>query len=337
MNLTIFDIAKEAGVSTTTISRVLAGSTKVKNSTREKVLRVIEKHHYEPSEVARNLTTRKTNTIGLIIDEISNPFFVDIASAVEEILQTRNFMLMLSSSQWKEEREFSIVRNMIRQRVEGLLIAPINPDSPTIDFLDKRNIPFVLLNSYSTKFSADCVTTDNIVGGYLAGSHLVKQDIEQLLLITGYTHQSIDDRVEGFFTAVQEAEDRSLPVSRYENINTYKDGYSLATILMVRNSISTKKSGIFVTNDNVAMGLLDGLLEQRIQVPETVQLIGYDNIDFAARYKIPLTTVSQSRNEMGKIAALELLAKIENHEKVQRILKLPPKLIVRQSTRGENP
>ena len=213
MSVTIFDIAKEAGVSTTTISRVLAGSPKVKDATREKVMRVIEKYHFEPSEVARNLTTKKTNTIGLIIDEISNPFFVNIASVVEELLQYRNFMLMLSSSQWKEDREFSIVRNMIRQRVEGLLIAPIKPDSQTTEFLDKKKIPFVLLNSYSNNLSVDCVTTDNVAGGYLAGKHLVNQDINQLLLITGYNHQSIDDRVEGFYAVVKESKKKNLETS----------------------------------------------------------------------------------------------------------------------------
>lgn len=337
--MNIKDIANLAGVSKTTVSRVLSKSPYVKESTRGKVLKIIKDHGYEPSHLARNLSRKKTFSVGVIIEEIANPYFIGIASEIEKILYEKKYTMVISSSQWNLDKELRIAKNMLSTSVDGFIIAPIACDSETVSLLQRSKRPLVLMNTYTEEDAIHCVATDDILGGYLAAKHIfsnLRDDDEKIIVISGYKHQNLSERLEGFYKYMEEHGFSKDRATLYENINTYEDGRDLVPTLVTRNSLDTGYSSLFVTNDYVAMGVQEGLLKIKLSIPDQVQQVGYDNIEFSGRCRVPLTTIEQSQKDIGRIATLELLELIDNPEKEVKKFRLPPRLVVRDSspTRG---
>lgn len=333
MNIT--DIARLAGVSKTTVSRVLSKSPYVKDSTREKVRLVIREHNYEPSYFARNLSRKRTFSVGVIIEEIANPYFIGIASEIEKILYEKKYTMVISSSQWNTEKELKIAKNMLNNSVDGFIIAPISPDSEAVALLKKSKCPLVLMNTYTEDEGVTCVATDDHLGGRLAAEHIfsnLRSADEQVIVISGYKHQNLTERLEGFYSYMDETGLDRRRITLYESINTYEDGRDLIPTLVTRNGLASGYSCLFVTNDYVAMGVQEGLLNIPLDVPDQVQQVGYDNIEFAGRCRVPLTTIEQSRRDIGRISTLELLELIDNPDKDADKFRLPPRLVVRASS-----
>ncbi len=325
--MNINDIAAIAGVSKATVSRVLADSPNVRDSTRERIQKIIRDNNFEPNFLARSLSRRKTFSVGVIVEEMANPFFGSILSMIENVLNDKHYTMSLSSSNWVKEKEFAAVRNMIRNSVDGMIVSPIALKSETISILGKSSIPVLLLNNYTDNPAFSCVTSDNLQGGSLAADHLLSlpsSERQQIIAVTGFKHQTLEERMDGFT--------RRIKPEVYEEINTYEDGLNLVPTLLTRNSINEIKTCLFITNDNVAMGVQEGLLRHQVNIPGDVRMIGYDNIDFSGRCRVPLTTIEQSPGEMGRIAAMEILDMIENPEKELRKFRLPTRLIIRESS-----
>jgi DNA-binding LacI/PurR family transcriptional regulator len=334
--LTMSDIARMAGVSIATVSRVLSGHNSVKEATRIKVLTLVKEHQYEPSYVARNLTTRRTQTIGVIVDDISNPFFMELAKGVESVLQKNGYTMLLTSSSWNSETEVDLVRTFLRNRVDGVLITPVHAESESTMLLQRSGVPFVIMNCRSEDHTVSYVSTDNTAGGRLAAEYMLRTDIERFLCLSGIPHQSTYKRANGFVNTIQAA-GRGADLSVYDEVRIFEDGYKLVPRLIARERIDTVRTGIFTSNDFVAMGIVDGLIAHHIPVPEQVSVIGYDDIAFAERYRIPLTTVIQAKQSMGELAADELLERIANASHPPARLLLKPRLVVRDSCRPTAP
>ncbi len=325
--MNINDIAAIAGVSKATVSRVLADSPNVRDSTRERIQKIISDHNYEPNFLARSLSRRKTFSVGVIVEEMSNPFFGSILSMIENVLNDKHYTMSLSSSNWLKEKELSAVKNMIRNSVDGLIVTPIALESETISILRKSPTPVLLLNNYSEDPAFSCVTSDNYQGGSLAAEHVLSLPLSertQVIAVTGFKHQTLTERMDGFCTVMNP--------EIYEEINTYEDGLNLVPTLISRNKINSVKTCLFITNDNVAMGVQEGLLRHQLRIPGDVRMIGYDNIDFSARCRVPLTTIEQSPGEMGRIAGVEILDMIDNPGREMRKYRLPTRLIIRDSS-----
>ncbi len=333
--MNINDIAALAGVSKATVSRVLADSPNVRDSTRERIKKIISDHDFEPNYLARSLSRQKTFTVGVIVVEMANPFFGSILSMIENVLNDKHYTMSISSSNWVKEKELAAVKNMLRNSVDGLIVSPIALDSETIRILRKSSLPVLLLNSYSEDPVFSCVTSDNIQGGALAAEHILSLPLSeraQVIAVSGYKHQTLSERMDGFHNAMNQADSGAEKIEVYEEINTYEDGLNLVPTLLTRNRIDRVKTCLFITNDNVAMGVQEGLLRHSISIPGTVRMIGYDNIDFSARCRVPLTTIEQSPGEMGRIAGMEILDMIENSDKAVQKYRLPTRLILRDSS-----
>ena len=195
---TILDIAREAGVSKATVSRVLMHPEIVSDETKFKVHKVIEKNSYIPSQFAQGLNGAPTKKIGIIIDELSNFFFIEIAEGIDTILGPQYYAMHLLSSKWVIEREIELVRSLINSRVDGVILAPVASNSPAIKLLQKSHIPFIVMNCVPDDESVSYISCDNIKGGEIAAEFINKEKPNQILLITGFDVQSMQYRAEGF-------------------------------------------------------------------------------------------------------------------------------------------
>ena len=326
--ITINDIARLAGVSKSTVSRVLSSPSMVKKSTRDTVLKLVQEHGFVPNHLAQGLAGVATKTIGIVVDELYNSFFIEIVEGVDRIMSNFDYSLQLYSSRWVEEKELHHVSSLISKRVDGILLAPISHKGETIEMLKHSGVPFVLVNCIPEDKDLHYVAFDNYKGGELVADYVNAIEKEQVILITGYPHQTMNDRVEGFYSKVNNSEN----IIHYKGIKTFEDGLEIASILLARNRLRDKKTVLFITNDNVAVGVSHQLSCMGIEIPEQVMIIGFDDIKLSSLCKIPLTTVSQSIQDIGKLAALDLLDLIRGQDIGPSGHILEPKLIIRESS-----
>jgi DNA-binding LacI/PurR family transcriptional regulator len=332
--ITIADIAREAGVSKATVSRVLSKPQMVSGKTRETVLSVIQKYSFSPDIFAQGLAGAPTKNIGVMVDKFPNYFYIDLADGIDSVISENNYSFQVISSQWIPERELRGVRSMIRSRVDGILIAPISPDSEAVALLKHSDIPFVLMNCQSGDPEVSYISCNNYRGGALLAEHFNALGLEQTIIISVFDHQTVRDRIQGF---VDHQRDQRAQIIHYANARTYEDGRAMAAMIAGSREVKTKKTGLFVTNDYVATGVVTALVELGIAIPHQVAVAGFDNISLSALCRVPLTTVSQSVFDMGRIAAEALMDIMRGNagEPFRHIIE--PRLVVRESTDEHHP
>ncbi|MDR1307517.1 MAG: LacI family transcriptional regulator [Treponema sp.] len=328
-HITIDDIALEAGVSKSTVSRVLSRPHLVKEKTRERILAVIEKYSYTPNVLAQGLAGMPTKNIGVVVDEFSNNFYIDLLDGIDSVISEHKYTLQVMSSLWNPDREIQGIRSMLKNRVDGILLAPVSSQSPAVLELKKSGIPFVMVNCQAADPLISYVSCDNYKGGALLAEHINSLDHEQIIIVSVFDHESVRDRIKGFEDHLRKG---TVSITRYSNAKTYRDGYDLAPAVVDYDSIRTKKTCLFISNDYVAVGFIARFLEMGIAIPEQAAVAGFDDIRLSALCRVPLTTVSQSVQEMGRIAARTLMEKIllNKTEPVKYLIE--PRLIVREST-----
>jgi LacI family transcriptional regulator len=326
-HMTIADIAKEAGVSKASVSRVLSNSPKVRPELKEKILQIMKYHSFVPNKLAQGLAGSSRHTVGIIIEELSNFFFIEVADGFDRIISQAGYSMQISSSKWNEVKELELVQQLISSRVDGIILSPVSDESESIRLLKDCDIPFLLINIIPKTKGIAYISCDNYAGGKLAADYFNKMNRPLNILITGFPHQTIDYRVQGF----REKFSKWDSTIHYKNINTFEQGYEIASVLKTRNNLSEIKTALFVTNDNVAIGVIKKLLEIGISIPGQVSVMGYDDIKLSSFCRIPLTTISQNIKDIGIIAAMELLEMIHNPEKAKPEHKIAPRLVVRES------
>jgi LacI family transcriptional regulator len=328
---TIKDIAKIAGTSASTISRVINKNPRISSKTTEKVLKIIKQLNYQPNNIARSLSRKKTNTIGVILEKIENPFFAEIAMGIEETLKKNKYSMFLTNTNFEEEVELKLTNLLLANKVDGIIIAPISESSKSLEVLKRRGVPFFSVNCRALTEKFNWVTTDNIRGGYIATEYLLDLGHKKIMFLKGADDQPSKDRFEGFKRAIIK---RNLRISNQIIINakvgTSKDARELIENFIKQKGIKAIPSAIFAVNDDVAFGVLQTFSNKGINVPEDVSLIGYDDINIASY--LSLTTIRQEKYKMGVIAATELIKEVESEENsVTKQLLIEPKLIVRKS------
>jgi len=327
-HITISDIAREAGVSKATVSRTLSKPQVVNEITRERVNSIIQKHSYTPNSLAQGLAGLPTRNVGVIVDEFPNNFYIDLADGIDRVFSSNNYFFQIMSSRWMAEREMQGIRSMIKNRVDGILIAPASSDSETVEYLKKSGVPFVLMNCFSDDPEISYVDCDNYRGGALMADYFNSLSQDQIIIVSVADHQSVRDRIKGFTDHLKTQAER---IVRYTNAKTFTDGYELTPLIVEQNSIRYKKTSLFVTNDYVAIGVITRLIEMGVSIPGQAAVAGFDNIRISSLCRIPLTTISQSVIEMGSAAANALLDLInENVTQPFRHI-IEPRLVVRES------
>jgi len=328
---TIEDIARKTGVSKSTVSRALGGSTRISASTRRRILAAAGRLHYEPNYLARGLSRSKTLSIGVILEDIMNPFFTEVATGIEKTLSAAGYSMLLTSSGYVPETELELTRTLLRNKVDGVLITPVAMDSPSVRLLEARKVPFFVMNDKSQGGDSNWIDSDNFAGGYMAAEYLLKLGHRRFLILRDLALHGTRDRFDGVCKALDDRKIASADRVILDGAATRQHGRDLVDGFLAENG-SRMPTAVLATNDLVAIGVLEGLFAHGIRVPEAVSLIGYDDVYIAGMLRVPLTTIHQAKYRMGQIAATGLLRILDGTQKSggQQFL-IKPRLIIRES------
>jgi DNA-binding LacI/PurR family transcriptional regulator len=330
MPVTIKDVARESGVNISTVSRALNDEYGVHPSTREHVITVANRLKYRPNRVARGLVTGRSNTLALIVSDIRNPFFAEVARGAEDAARTAACDLVLCNSDLDAGKQIEYVHSLLAKRVDGILMNSVSVLSRAQQQdLAKCPVPIVLLNRAAARKAFSTVCADNVFGGELAAQYLLRLGHRAIAHITGPRHHgNMTDRAHGFLKAFAAFPDCREPVIMHGE-NSFPGGYQLTRTLLQEHPDAT---AIFAANDVMAFGAVHAIHECGRRIPEDISLIGFDNLELSSVIHPPLTTIHQPKYEIGKAAVeilLRLAAKHSDPTPEHRVLGV--KLIERQS------
>jgi len=331
MTPTIKDIAKKLGVSYSSVSRALNGKKGVSEKTRREIQRLANEMDYQPNDLARGLVNKVSKTIGVIIPEITNPFFSEIVKGIIEASTKETYDIFLCVSNWDADREASYLSALKKKQVDGFIIKPARDQDVSI--YEKIKMPHVILESWEKMNNSCSISLNNEKGGYMAADHLIKSGYKNIGFLAGNEESlSSKQRKEGWQKALREA-------GMTENENNCKyttfsiEGGYEATKKLIEDDDTI--DGIFAANDVIALGALQYLSENDISVPERIGVIGFDNISYSKLPQIMLTTVNQPVYEMGTIAFESVVEMLQGESELKgKSIVFEPELIVRRTTRG---
>lgn len=327
---TVLDVARLAGVSTATVSRVINTPDSVREKTREKVLQAMEKCNYKYNALARGFVTKRSNTIGLIVPTISNSVFAESTLGVQEYADQKNIRVILGNSYYKYSQEENLVKVLRESQVDGLIITTTNLKGDILKSLVGENFPFVLLFSTVKNGPFSAVGIDNYRGGYLATEHLISLGHKRICMVAG--NFSMTDRSFHRWHGYKKClKDKGVP---YDKDLLVQTDYSLVggrDSIKKLLSLPSPPTAVFCSNDYIALGAIKGAREMGLSLPEDLSIVGFDDMQTAS-YMVPaLTTIRQPAFEMGRRAAELLLQMIEKQSKpVQDMMDTT--LVVREST-----
>ncbi|MGM0652886.1 MAG: LacI family DNA-binding transcriptional regulator [Bacillota bacterium] len=328
---TIKDIARRANVSDATVSRVINNSPNVKLQTREKVQRAIKDLNYYPNSLARGMRSKKTNSIGLLLADITNPFYAETAKTIIERAGKHSYTVILCPTNNDISEQKKYIDVLLQRKVDGFIFASVHWDDSSLDAVMEAGVPYVLYNRKTSAYKkSNYVVLDNELGAYMAVEHLYKLGHRRIALIRGpHTFSTGKERSNGYLKALKEF---GLPHNEeliVQGKYSEKESYDSAMKLFNSNNPPT---AVFASNDLMALSVYDAALSCGLSVPRDIALVGFDDIEIASHRAIELTTVSQNRNMMAEIAFDTLRKIIENEpfqQPVQAVLK--PMLTVRKT------
>lgn len=327
---TIKDIARKAGVAPSVVSRALNNKYGVKSSTKELILKLAEEMNYYPNTAARSLVTRKTGTIGIMMADISEPFYSQIIKGMEYIANQTGYTLLFSNSYESIEHNRVLHKMINAERVDGLVIVGSNIQEKNFSMtLIEQEIPFVLVERNFSDPRVNCIWVDNIEGAYLATKYLIEKGRRKIAHIAGNLYFQVTlDRIEGYKKALREAKiDYSEELIVSGNY-VWQSGYETMKDILRHHP---QCDSVFIASDTMAYGALQAIAEAGLSVPDDIAVIGFDDLEFSRLTNPPLTTVHQPRYEMGK-KSLELLVALLRNKKENGVkICLKPELVIRRS------
>jgi len=325
------ELAKKLGVSQMTISRVLNNTPGVGPKLRSKILSYIKKEAFATNRIASSLATGRTKLIGLLVPNVTYSFFPEITDTVEEICRHRGYHTILCHTGEDYGRTASQIRLLTEMRVDGLIIVPPSDCRRTDIYaeLDKRRIPFVFIDRYIPGLKSSFVLTDARKGSHAIAAYLISLGHRRITFIKGPESASSAAEVyAGYRTAMNE---RKLEKSAVKGGFGEKDGYKAARQILKRK---VKPTAIMAVNDPVAIGALQALTEMNVKVPDQISLTGFSDISAASKLNVPLTTVRENTQAMGRLAVDLLFRMIAGRKKVIEEIRLEPELVIRKSTKS---
>ncbi|WP_438317972.1 LacI family DNA-binding transcriptional regulator [Candidatus Caldatribacterium sp. SIUC1] len=327
---TIYDVAKKAGVSPATVSRALSGAKGVSEATRKKVLAVAQELQYSPNYIARSLKKRQTNTIALIISDITNPFFTTLARGVEDRASEYGFNTIFCNTDEDPRIEAAYVELMLRRQVDGLLISSCS-NGESLEVLFRKNVPVVLVDRRVPRSRWDYVVGDSEYGAYALTRHLLEvHGKRRIAIISGpLTLSTSRERIEGYRRALREA--GITPCEEHIRAGAYKEefGYQAARELLVGKH---PVEAVFAGNNVIAVGVIRAARELGVRVPEDLALVTFDDFDLASALFPFLTAAKQPAYTIGTLAVEMLLERIRGENiRERREVVLRPEIIIRKS------
>lgn len=328
---TMKDIAKLAGVSTSTVSHVINKTRFVSDEIAERVNNAAkELNYYAPSALARSFKTNRTNTIGMLMTTSTNPFFGEVVKGVERCCYHEGYNLILCNTEGDVKRMRASVETLMQKRVDGFILMCSTLESEYSAILERlADVPVVLMDWGPISYPCDKIQDNSLRGGYLATKHLIANGHRDIGCITGplYKHQA-QMRYQGFKRAMKEANLEIHPHWVIEGDFECEGGYQAFDKFKQHGTLP---SAVFAGNDMMAMGLINAAHEQGVSVPSDLSVMGYDDIH-VARYMTPsLTTVHQPKYRLGKAAVDALVARIADRERDSQVVELEPTVVERGS------
>jgi DNA-binding LacI/PurR family transcriptional regulator len=336
MTVSIKDIARAAGVSHSTVSRALSSSPLVNAQTKERIQRLAREMGYSPDAQARSLVMGRTQTLGLVVTTITDPFIAEVVQVVERRALDHGYSVVLTSSNAEPEREIAAVEMLHSKRVDAVIVTSSRIGALYQDHLDRLGVPVVLINSHSQQrgpytFS---ITMDNQQGACLAAKHLIEQGHRRIAYVTGPADHSDDlERMAGYQAALGQAGLQADPSSIIHGTGRADGGEQALEILLEQVG---RPTAALCYNDMTAIGLMRAAWARGLSIPEDLAVVGFDDVPFASYVRPALTTVAQPIVEMGRRAtemALELISKDgAGAEEQATNVVLPGRLVVRGSS-----
>jgi LacI family transcriptional regulator len=330
-SVSIKDVAARAAVSVGTVSNALNQPDKVAPATLERVRAAIDELGFVRNETARQLRAGRSRMIGVVVLDVGNPFYTDFARGAERVADEAGLAVMLCSSDEQEEKEGRYLSLLEEQRVQGVLLSPVNAGDERISAMRKRGTPVVLVERTSRTRGQCSVSVNDRRGGQLAVEHLLARGHRRIAFVGGPSSLAqVRERKAGAERAVAEQSGASLLDVPTELPTTASGG--VAGTHLADAPPRTRPTAVFCANDLLALGVLQALTSRGIRVPQDVALVGYDDIDFAASAAVPLTSVRQPREELGRAAAQLLIEEASGGAHRHRHVVFQPELVIRESS-----
>jgi LacI family transcriptional regulator len=326
---TIRDVAREAGVSIATVSRVFNNSSLVSEATAKVVMQVAARFDYWPNSAAQSLTTNRSNTLGVLLPDLFGEFYSEVIRGIDSLARRESYQIMLSSSHADNEEILMAARSMLG-RIDGLLMmAPDDASADTVNRI-RRRIPLVLLNPATDSAQNCSVSIDNFSGAREAVNHLLKLGHRRIAMVAGpQGNVDANERLRGFTQALSDAGQDPEEAMVVQGDFRESSGFSAGLELM---KCVPRPSAVFVANDSMAVGLLAALEGLGVDVPRDLAVIGFDDVDIAGYLRPPLTTVHIDAFTLGQRAAQMMVNEIQSPEKgTNHNIKLPAVLKIRRS------
>lgn len=336
--VTLNDIAQKAGVSVSTVSRVLnkkAGTHRISEETERLVLRTARELNYRPNQLARGLRLKRTNTIGLIAPDVSNPFFAYIIRRVQNVAHGYGYSVIVCNTDEDLKLEVEHVNLLYRKRVDGMIAMPVGLSYEHFEDVHRRGMPLVLVDRCYPGVDASTVVVDNYAGAFEAVEHLIQHGHERIALIQGlpgtYTN---NERLRGYKDALIShgilVEKRLIVGGDFRQENGY-----IETKLLL--NMEDRPTAIFATSDLISLGAMQAVYEEGLEIPTDISLVMFDDFDFAPFLRCPLTAVRQPKEIMGEMAVKILVECLKEGQQEVKHIVLKPNLVERLSVASLQP
>lgn len=331
MGLTIKDIAEKAGVSYATVSRALNNHRDVNEDTKKKILKIAREMGYQPNAIAQGLVKKETKTIGLLIPDITNPFFPEVARGIEDAAGEAGYTIFLCNTNWDTERESNYLDVLLQKQVDGIIMAPSSENLNHLKKILDSGIKIVFISRMIKHPNSISIIIDNVSGAQMAVEHLVKKGHKKIAFIGGFQDISASsERLKGYKYALEE---NNLEINKaYIKNGDFKreTGHVMMHNLL---NLDQKPTAVFAANDLLALGAIQAIKEEGLSVPSDIAVIGFDDIEFASLPEIQLTTVAQPKYDMGKMAFETLIKQLKGEgDNIGKKILLEPRLIIRGTT-----
>lgn len=328
--VTIYDVAREAAVSMATVSRVVNGNPNVKPATRQKVLDVIDQLDYRPNAVARGLASKKTTTIGVVIPDLTNSYFSELARGIDDVALMYKYNIILASSDENHDKELQVVDNLTAKQVDGIIFMGNQISDELRESLDRAHAPIVLAGSVDEQRQLPSVNIDYVAAVTDAMNRLIQRGNKRIAFVTGSMEESInhDYRLKGYQQALSSARLNYDAGLVFQTDYSYRAGYALAQALQ-----DVKATAAYVGDDELAAGVLNGLTDAGVKVPEDFEVITSNDTRFTEITRPRMSSITQPLYDIGAVS-MRLLTKLMNNEEIgERTVVLPYGLKKRQSTK----
>ncbi|WP_338464090.1 ribose operon transcriptional repressor RbsR [Franconibacter daqui] len=327
---TMKDVARLAGVSTSTVSHVINNDRFVSEAIREKVEAAIQSLNYAPSALARSLKINQTRTIGMLITASSNPFFSELVRGVERSCFERGYSLVLCNTDGDEQRMNRNLETLLQKRVDGLLLLCTETHQPSPEIMRRYPaIPTVMMDWAPFGGEGDLIQDNSLLGGDIATQYLIDKGYTRIACITGPLDKTPARlRVEGYRNAMARA---GLTVKEGYEVNAdfeFRGGFDAMQALL---ALREPPQAVFMSNDAMAVGAYQALYQAGLRIPQDMALVGYDDIELARYMTPPLTTIHQPKDELGELAIDVLIHRMAQPDLQQQRLQLTPELEERGS------